>query len=83
MMVDGGGGLMEQGKRNMKIRHVNNKVRYVKGPIKKKTNRSSYRERKDPKVLQKLFDSCREVFKGPETVPSDSDVNKLCSILGN
>ncbi|KAA3468581.1 plant cysteine oxidase 2-like [Gossypium australe] len=80
MMVDGGG-LMDQRKGIMKIRHVNNKVRYVKRPIKKKNNRSSYRERKDPKVLQKLFDSCREVFKGPETVPSDSDVNKLCSIL--
>ncbi|MFQ6627493.1 hypothetical protein Gotur_005763 [Gossypium turneri] len=79
-MVDGGG-LMDQRKGIMKIRHVNNKVRYVKRPIKKKNNRSSYRERKDPKVLQKLFDSCKEVFKGPETVPSDSDVNKLCSIL--
>ncbi|XP_043699246.1 plant cysteine oxidase 2-like isoform X2 [Telopea speciosissima] len=32
-------------------------------------------------VLQKLFDSCREVFKGPGTVPPPQDVQKLRKIL--
>lgn len=33
-------------------------------------------------TLQRLFWLCREVFKGPDTVPSPSDVQKLCHILG-
>nr|DAD29114.1 TPA_asm: hypothetical protein HUJ06_030582 [Nelumbo nucifera] len=33
------------------------------------------------RVLQKLFLSCREVFKGPGTVPLPRDVQKLCHIL--
>ena len=79
------GGLVEQRKDIMNIRHVNNKVRYVNKTIRK----NRYKKRKDqavvprvPKVLQELFISCREVFKGPGTVPLSSDVNKLCSILG-
>ncbi|XP_038992636.1 plant cysteine oxidase 2-like [Hibiscus syriacus] len=70
------GGLVDQRKDIMKIKHANVKVRYVKKPIKK-----SNKKTKDPRLLQKLFDSCREAFKGPGTVPADSDVNKLCSIL--
>ncbi|KAE8678213.1 Plant cysteine oxidase 2 [Hibiscus syriacus] len=34
-----------------------------------------------PEVLQQLFVSCREIFKGPGTVPPASDVNKLRIIL--
>ncbi|KAK4396724.1 Plant cysteine oxidase 1 [Sesamum angolense] len=34
-----------------------------------------------PTTLQKLFRSCRNVFKGPGTVPSPTDVRKLCRIL--
>jgi cysteamine dioxygenase len=34
-----------------------------------------------PRTLQKLFDSCRQVFKGPGTVPCPADVQKLCHIL--
>ncbi|XP_042490270.1 plant cysteine oxidase 2-like [Macadamia integrifolia] len=32
-------------------------------------------------VLQKLFESCKEVFKGPGTVPPPQDVQKLRKIL--
>lgn len=32
-------------------------------------------------TLQRLFESCREVFKGPGTVPSPRDVKRLCHIL--
>ncbi|XVF06656.1 hypothetical protein REPUB_Repub06bG0069000 [Reevesia pubescens] len=77
------GGLVDQRKDIMTIRHVN-KVRYVNKIIKK--NRQ--KKRKDqavvptvPKVLQELYVSCWEVFKGPGTVPSASDVAQLCSIL--
>ncbi|KAF5725746.1 2-aminoethanethiol dioxygenase [Tripterygium wilfordii] len=33
--------------------------------------------------LQELFHSCLDVFKGPGTVPSQSDVRTLCRILDN
>lgn len=33
-------------------------------------------------TLQKLFESCQQVFKGPGTVPCAGDVQKLCRILG-
>ncbi|XWS57893.1 hypothetical protein CRYUN_Cryun09bG0212300 [Craigia yunnanensis] len=78
-----GGGLVEQRKDIMTIRHVNSKVRYVNKTIKK----NRYKKRKEtvvprvPKVLQELFVSCGEIFEGPGTVPPASDVNKLCSIL--
>ncbi|XVF30733.1 hypothetical protein REPUB_Repub16aG0083900 [Reevesia pubescens] len=86
MMVEAGG-LVQQRKDIMAIKHVKNRVRNVNKTIKK--NRS-YKKRKYeavvprprvPKVLQELFVSCRQVFKGPGTVPPASDVNKLCSIL--
>lgn len=35
-----------------------------------------------PVMLQKLFVSCQEVFKGPGTTPRPSDVQKLRCILG-
>ncbi|KAL6988660.1 cysteamine dioxygenase [Sarracenia purpurea var. burkii] len=34
-----------------------------------------------PMALQRLFLSCRDVFKGPGTVPSPSDVRNLCDII--
>ncbi|CAK9160404.1 unnamed protein product [Ilex paraguariensis] len=34
-----------------------------------------------PTALQRLYGACRDVFKGPGTVPSPSDVQKLCHIL--
>ncbi|XVF42602.1 hypothetical protein PTKIN_Ptkin01aG0377200 [Pterospermum kingtungense] len=70
-------------------KHVNNdKVRYVNKTIKK--NRP-YKKRKEaagaavvprvPTVLQQLFVCCKQVFKGPGTVPPASDVHKMCTIL--
>lgn len=35
-----------------------------------------------PMVLQRLFLSCKDVFRGPGTVPAPSHVQMLCSILG-
>ncbi|XP_059646484.1 plant cysteine oxidase 2-like [Cornus florida] len=34
-------------------------------------------------ALQRLFESCQDVFKGPGTVPTSADVHKLCHILDN
>ncbi|XP_020208760.1 plant cysteine oxidase 2 isoform X4 [Cajanus cajan] len=77
------GGLVEQG--GDRVGHVN-KVGYGKRVIVKK--RKPYHRRvhkktipKVPKALQELFLSCRETFKGPGTVPSSQDVQKLCHIL--
>ncbi|CAI9765936.1 unnamed protein product [Fraxinus pennsylvanica] len=33
------------------------------------------------RTLQRLFDSCQQVFRGPGTVPSPADVQRLCNIL--
>lgn len=33
-------------------------------------------------VLQELYVSCTQIFRGPGFVPPASDVNKLCDILG-
>ncbi|RDX61076.1 Plant cysteine oxidase 1, partial [Mucuna pruriens] len=69
------------------VGHVN-KVGYGKRVIVKK--RKPYHRRvskkavtKVPMALQELFVSCRETFKGPGTVPSPQDVQKLCHILDN
>lgn len=35
-----------------------------------------------PMALQRLFLSCKDVFRGPGTVPAPSHVQMLCSILG-
>ncbi|XVE90213.1 hypothetical protein DITRI_Ditri20bG0061100 [Diplodiscus trichospermus] len=83
MMVEAGGLAGQRKDVNMTVRHVNNKVRYVNKTIKR--NRQKKRKQDDvprvPKVPPELFVACREVFKGPGTVPLASDVNKLCSIL--
>ncbi|OMO70395.1 hypothetical protein COLO4_28624 [Corchorus olitorius] len=87
-MVEAGGlvGPQRNDSTTMTVRHVNNKVRYVNKTIKK----TRHKRRRDhhhhvvprvPKVLQELFVGCREIFKGPGTVPLPCDVNKLCSIL--
>ncbi|OMO67886.1 hypothetical protein CCACVL1_20242 [Corchorus capsularis] len=87
-MVEAGGlvGPQRNDSTTMTVRHVSNKVRYVSKTIKK----TRHKRRRDhhhhvvprvPKVLQELFVGCREIFKGPGTVPLPSDVNKLCSIL--
>ncbi|XP_021282688.1 plant cysteine oxidase 2-like [Herrania umbratica] len=82
MMVEAGG-LVEQRKDTMTMRHVNSKVRYVNKTIKKL--RCKKRKRpvvpRVPRLLQELFVSCREVFKGPGNVPPPFDVDKLRSIL--
>lgn len=80
--VEMGGDLVEQG--SGRVVHVN-KVGSVKRVIAKK--RKPYRRVKKtvpnvPKALQELFVSCREIFKGPGTVPSSQDVQQLCHILG-
>ncbi|KAJ1393278.1 RmlC-like cupin domain superfamily, partial [Sesbania bispinosa] len=78
-----GAGLVEQG--GDRVGRVD-KVGYVRKVIVKK--RKPYRRvrkpvPKVPKVLQELFVSCKETFKGPGTVPSQQDVQKLCHILDN
>ncbi|WRX23949.1 Cysteine oxygenase/2-aminoethanethiol dioxygenase - like 5 [Theobroma cacao] len=82
MMVEAGG-LVEQRKDTMTMRHVNSKVRYVNKPIKKLRckKRSKPVVSRVPRLLPELFVACREVFKGPGNVPPPSDVDKLCSIL--
>lgn len=76
-------GLVEQ--RRDGVEHAK-KVGYAHKIIKRK-NRCKRRSvqryaPKVPSVLQELFLSCRDVFKGPGTVPSPFDVQKLCRILG-
>ncbi|KAK8634263.1 hypothetical protein V6N13_015091 [Hibiscus sabdariffa] len=76
MVVDAGG----------LVEHVNNRVRYANKTM-KKSNRSCKKRRREvvfprvPEVLQQLFVSCREIFKGHGAAPPASDVNKLCNIL--
>ncbi|KAL2575750.1 hypothetical protein GLYMA_16G037600v4 [Glycine max] len=76
--------LVERGRE--RVGHVN-KVSYVRRVIAKK-KKQLYRRLRRPelsvsKTLQQLFDSCREVFKGPGTVPSPQDVQRLRHILNN
>ena len=67
---------------SIRIGHVN-KVQYVKRDIKKRKCRRMKRSVPVvPMALQELFVSCRDVFKGPGTVPLPCDVDKLCRILG-
>ncbi|KAA0041769.1 plant cysteine oxidase 2-like [Cucumis melo var. makuwa] len=67
-----------------RIGHVN-KVQYVRRDFKKRKCRKIKRPPIPvvPMALQELFVSCREVFKGPGTVPLPCDVEKLCCILDN
>lgn len=74
--------MVERGRE--RVGHVN-KVSYVRRVIAKK-KKQLYRRLRRPelsvsKTLQQLFDSCREVFKGPGTVPSPQDVQRLRHIL--
>ena len=74
--------LVERGRE--RVGHVN-KVSYVRRVIAKK-KKQLYRRLRRPelsvsKTLQQLFDSCREAFKGPGTVPSPQDVQRLRHIL--
>ncbi|GLT87446.1 hypothetical protein SLE2022_055280 [Rubroshorea leprosula] len=73
-------GMVQQRRGAAAVRHVN-RVRYVNtnGISKKKKKRCRVGRRRP--VLQDLFLSCREVFKGPGTVPQPSEVMKLCQIL--
>ncbi|KAG8478804.1 hypothetical protein CXB51_028690 [Gossypium anomalum] len=81
------GGLVEQSKNNITttVKHVNNRVRY--GNKTEKKNRSYKKMRREvvfprvPDVLQQLFVSCTQIFRGPGFVPPASDVKKLCDIL--
>ncbi|KAF7149109.1 hypothetical protein RHSIM_Rhsim03G0051000 [Rhododendron simsii] len=62
------------------------KAGYVNGNVhkmikKKRCKKRANRTQADPMGLQRLFVSCREVFKGPGTVPCSSDVQKMCHIL--
>ncbi|CAL5193146.1 unnamed protein product [Lathyrus oleraceus] len=63
---------------------VRERVGYVKRVIAKNRNKPYCRvKRHVPKSLQQLFHSCKQTFKGPETVPVTQDVHKLCHILDN
>nr|KJB44510.1 hypothetical protein B456_007G256700 [Gossypium raimondii] len=81
------GGLVGQSKNNITttVKHVNNRVRY--GNKTEKKNRSYKKMRREvvfprvPDVLQQLFVSCTQIFRGPGFVPPASDVNKLCDII--
>lgn len=68
-----------------RVGHVN-KVGYVRRIIAKRRKPCRSRVKRQvltvPKALKDLFDSCRETFKGPDTVPSPQDVQKMCHILG-
>ncbi|CAI8584585.1 unnamed protein product [Vicia faba] len=60
------------------------RVGYVKRINAKSRNKPYCRvKRHVPKSLQQLFHSCKQTFKGPETVPVTQDVHKLCHILDN
>lgn len=63
-----------------------NKIGYVKRGIGKKRKQILRRVRRSDmtvsNTLQQLFHSCTEAFKGPDTVPSPQDVQRLRQILG-
>ncbi|GLT75799.1 hypothetical protein SLA2020_474960 [Shorea laevis] len=80
-------GMVQQRRGAAAARH-GNRVSYVNtnGISKKKRKRCRVGRRRPvlptvPQVLQDLFFSCREVFKGPGTVPQPIEVIKLCQIL--
>ncbi|KAI9186389.1 hypothetical protein LWI28_016763 [Acer negundo] len=84
-------GLVEQRRDGAVVEHHHvSKVRCANKHIKKKRfNRRIQRSLPPPPppevpmVLQELFLSCRDVFKGPGDVPAPCDVQKLCRILDN
>lgn len=78
-------GLVDRRRESNGVKHVN-KMRYMGKVMKKK--RCIERIRRPllpaiPQALQQLFLACRDVFKGPGTVPLPCDVQKLCDILDN
>ncbi|KAK3198159.1 hypothetical protein Dsin_021574 [Dipteronia sinensis] len=81
-------GLVEQRRDGVVVveHHRVSKVRCADKLIKKKKfNRRIQRSLPPevPMVLQELFLSCRDVFKGPGDVPAPCDVQRLCRILDN
>ncbi|KAJ0078903.1 hypothetical protein Patl1_23453 [Pistacia atlantica] len=77
------GGVVEQ--RRERVEHVK-KVGYAPKAIKKKRRGNKIQRCVKPKVpraLQELFVACRDVFKGPGSVPAPCDVNKLCKIIAD
>ncbi|KAJ6757585.1 hypothetical protein OIU74_026778 [Salix koriyanagi] len=58
------------------------KAGYAKRSTKKKKICRRAKKRA-PTILQDLYVSCTEVFKGPGTVPLHHDVKRLCYILDN
>lgn len=73
--------LMNQIRRPGAVGHVDRVIK--KNRFKRKVRIAL--KRPMPRVsmtLQRLFESCREVFRGLGTVPSPRDVKKLCHILG-
>ncbi|KAJ4969596.1 hypothetical protein NE237_002695 [Protea cynaroides] len=70
-------GLIEKKKRHSKVEPVSKVINQ------KRCRRTTICRRGPsvPMMLQKLFDSCREVFKGPGTVPPPQDVQNMRQIL--
>ncbi|XP_022950329.1 plant cysteine oxidase 2-like isoform X2 [Cucurbita moschata] len=69
--------------RSNRVGHMS-KVQYVKRDIKKRKCRDIKRPVPVvPMALQELFVACKEVFKGPGTVPLPCEVENLCRILDN
>ncbi|KAJ6434021.1 hypothetical protein OIU84_017688 [Salix udensis] len=62
--------------------HVH-KAGYAKRSTKKKKKICRRAKKRAPTILQDLYVSCTEVFKGPGTVPLHHDVKRLCYILDN
>lgn len=65
------------------------KAGYANGNVHNKTIKKKRCRRREKRIvsdvpmgLQRLFMSCREVFKGLGTVPSPTDVQNMCRILG-
>lgn len=64
------------------VAHVH-RVGYANRAIrKKKCKRTKKCASTVPMALQDLFVSCRQMFKGPDTVPLPEDIKRLCNILG-
>ncbi|OIV90080.1 hypothetical protein TanjilG_01534 [Lupinus angustifolius] len=73
------GGLVKQGgDRVRKVGYVKEDMSKKRKPYRRFNNPSVFRV---PRALQKLFVSCRETFKGPDTFISPQDVQRLCNIL--
>ncbi|XP_030453015.2 plant cysteine oxidase 2-like [Syzygium oleosum] len=82
-----GARLVDQGMSGKSVGQVNHtKVGYVNRVIKRKRCTRRIRRRRAlpyPMALQDLFLACRDIFKGPGTVPAPEDVQRLCRILDN